>query len=116
VAQHLCRRRVPQHMCAFGRAHNASPLHHAFHRGRPTAEGQFEVFVGQRRLLACQKIKLDPVPCSIWDDISTRDAVAMSLAENLLRADMLPLDKAYAIKALYDLYRSYGRVAKETSS
>src|SRR5271169_4980989 len=33
MAQHLGRRRVPQDMCAFGRAHNPSPLHRASHRG-----------------------------------------------------------------------------------
>lgn len=33
MAQHLGRRRVPQDMCAFGRAHDPSPLHRASHRG-----------------------------------------------------------------------------------
>jgi hypothetical protein len=34
MTQHLGRRCVSQDMCAFGRAHNTSPLHRASHRGR----------------------------------------------------------------------------------
>jgi ParB family chromosome partitioning protein len=79
---------------------------------RPTADGHFEVLVGQRRLLACRKIALDPVPCLVRDDLGDTDAVALSLVENVHRADMHPLDKARALKALYERYQSYERVAR----
>lgn len=82
---------------------------------RPSAEGRYEVLVGQRRLLACRKIKLDPVPCLLRDDLGDTDAVALSLVENVHRADMHPLDKARALKALYDRHQSYERVARETA-
>jgi ParB family transcriptional regulator, chromosome partitioning protein len=82
---------------------------------RPAPDGQFEVLVGQRRLLACRKIGLDPVPCLVRDDLGDTDAVALSLVENVHRADMHPLDKAYALKALYDRYQSYERVAREAA-
>jgi ParB family chromosome partitioning protein len=82
---------------------------------RPIAGDKFEVIAGQRRLLACQKVHLDPVPCLVRDDIDDTDAVAISLVENVHRADMNPLDKARALKALYDRYNSYERVAKETA-
>jgi ParB family chromosome partitioning protein len=79
---------------------------------RPIADGRFEVLVGQRRLLACRKIGLDPVPCLVRDDLDDTDAVALSLVENVHRADMHPLDKAHALKALYDRCQSYERVAE----
>ena len=79
---------------------------------RPTPDGQFEVLVGQRRLLACRKIGLDPVPCLVREDLNDTDAVALSLVENVHRADMHPLDKAHALKALYDSCQSYERVAQ----
>lgn len=82
---------------------------------RPTGDGRFEILVGQRRLLACRKIGLDPVPCLVRDDLGDADAVALSLVENVHRADMHPLDKAYALKALYDRYQSYDRVARESA-
>ena len=82
---------------------------------RPRDDGHYEVLVGQRRLLACRRIKLDPVPCLVRDDLGDTDAVALSLVENVHRADMNPLDKARALKALYDQHHSYERVARETA-
>jgi len=81
---------------------------------RPGSGGRYEVVIGQRRLLACQQIGYDPVPCRVYDDLTDADAVALSLVENVHRADMHPIDKARALKALHDRYRSYERVAKET--
>lgn len=78
-------------------------------------DGRYEVLVGQRRLLACRKLSLDPVPCLVRDDLGDTDAVALSLVENVHRADMHPLDKAQALKALYERHQSYERVARETA-
>jgi ParB family chromosome partitioning protein len=82
---------------------------------RPAPDGRYEVVVGQRRFLACQKAGYDPIPCRIRDDLDDTDAVTLSLVENVHRADMNPLDKARALKSLYDRHQSYARVAKETS-
>lgn len=82
---------------------------------RPASAGRWEVLVGQRRLLACRQIRYDPVPCLVRDDADDADALALSLIENVHRADMHPLDKANALKAMYERYRSYERVAKETA-
>jgi len=82
---------------------------------RPLPDGRYEVLVGQRRLLACRKLALDPVPCLVREDLADTDAVALSLVENVHRADMHPLDKAHALKALYDRHGSYERVARETA-
>jgi ParB/RepB/Spo0J family partition protein len=82
---------------------------------RSTGDGRYGVLVGQRRLLACRKIGLDPIPCLLRDDLGDADAVTLSLVENVHRADMHPLDKARALKALYDRHQSYERVAKESA-
>jgi len=82
---------------------------------RPAAGGRYEVIVGQRRFLAGRKIRHDPISCVVRDDVDDADAVTISLVENVHRADMNPLDKARALKAIYDRYNSYPRVAKETS-
>jgi ParB/RepB/Spo0J family partition protein len=81
---------------------------------RATGNGDYEVISGQRRLLACQKINLDPVPCLVRDDLGDADAQTVSLVENVHRADMHPLDKASAIKALFDLHGSHDQVSKQT--
>ena len=82
---------------------------------RQISQGRFEVLAGQRRLRACQQIGLDQVPCLIRDNVEDSEAVALSLIENVHRADMNPLDKAKALKALYERYGSYERAAKETA-
>ena len=81
---------------------------------RRTADGRYEVLVGQRRLLACCEAGLDPVPCLLRDDLDDADALTLSLVENVHRADMHPLDKAHALKALFDRHQSCERLAKET--
>jgi ParB family chromosome partitioning protein len=82
---------------------------------RPGLDGRHEVLIGQRRLLACQQMGLDPVPCLIRDDLDDADAIALSLIENVHRADMHPLDKARALNTMYERYGSYEQVAKETA-
>lgn len=82
---------------------------------RPASKGRYEVIVGQRRFPACQKARYDPVPCLVRDDLDDADAVTISLVEDVHRADMNPLDKARALKSLYDRRKSYERVAGETS-
>jgi ParB family chromosome partitioning protein len=82
---------------------------------RQVSLGRFEVLAGQRRLRACQQIGFDRIPCLVRDNVEDSEAVAISLIENVHRADMNPLDKARALKALYDRYGSYERAAKETA-
>ncbi|MDE2111423.1 MAG: ParB/RepB/Spo0J family partition protein [Alphaproteobacteria bacterium] len=81
---------------------------------RSMAGGNYEVIVGQRRLLACQHIGHTPVLCVIRDDLNDSDAATVSLIENVQRADMHPLDKAKALQNLYEAKGSFESVAKET--
>jgi ParB/RepB/Spo0J family partition protein len=76
--------------------------------------GKFDLIAGQRRLLACKKIGMSTIPAIIRDDLSDTDATILSLVENVHRADMNPLDKARAYSTIYDKYKDYNRVAKET--
>lgn len=82
---------------------------------RQVSEGRFEVLAGQRRFRACQQIGFDRVPCLVRDNVEDSEAVALSFIENVHRADMNPLDKAKALKALFERYGSYERAAKETA-
>ena len=79
---------------------------------RSAPAGRYEVVAGQRRLLACRKTGLGPIPCIVREDLDETDAMTLSLAENVHRADMHPLDKARALKALYDRHGSYERAAR----
>ncbi len=55
-----------------------------------TAEAGFELIAGQRRLLACRKLGWGTIPAIVRTDLDDADATAISLIENVHRADMHP--------------------------
>jgi len=77
--------------------------------------GQFDLIAGQRRFIACRRLGLKTIPAIIREKMDDTDATILSLIENIHRADMNPIDKARAYKAIYDKYGNYDKVAKETS-
>ena len=81
---------------------------------RPTPGGQYDLIAGQRRFLACRLLGMQTISASIRDDLDDTDATAVSLIENVQRADISPIDKARAYSAIYARYGSEKRVAKET--
>jgi ParB family transcriptional regulator, chromosome partitioning protein len=82
---------------------------------RATASGSYELIAGQRRLLACKRLGMTSIPALIRSQMDDGDAVAISLIENVHRAEMNPLDKARAFAALRDRYGGdIARVSKET--
>jgi ParB/RepB/Spo0J family partition protein len=81
---------------------------------RKVNSGQYEIISGQRRYLASKKIKNDPVSCIVRQNVDDSNALTLSLVENVHRADMSPIDKAEAIKSLYDELNSQKKVAQET--
>jgi len=81
---------------------------------RKIKNGKYDLVVGQRRFLACKKIGLQTIHSIIRDELNDTDATIISLIENVQRADMNPLDKAKAYKIIYEKYKDYKKVAKET--
>lgn len=76
---------------------------------------RYELITGQRRLLACRKLSWRIIPCFVRDDLSDEEATAISLMENVHRAEMNPIDKANALYSLLEHHKKdIGRVAKET--
>lgn len=78
---------------------------------RQVGNGRFEVVAGQRRVSACRFLGWAQVPAlvRVLDDA---EAVAASLAENVQRADMDPMDKARAVAALEEMFGSIPAVAR----
>jgi len=81
---------------------------------RKNDDETYALIAGQRRFLACQKLKLGTIPAIIRDVSDDTDATIISLVENVHRADMHPIDKARAYQKIYEKYRDYNTVAKET--
>lgn len=78
------------------------------------ANGKYALIAGQRRLLACKSLKWPAIPAIVRDTMTEADATAVSLVENVHRADMNPLDKAKAFKMLSDQFGDLQQVSRET--
>ena len=61
---------------------------------RSLGDGSYEIVAGQRRYLACKQLGMPAIPAIVRDQVSETGAIALSLIENVQRADMHPLDKA----------------------
>jgi len=77
-------------------------------------DGTYDLIAGQRRFLACKKIGWDTIPAIIREKMDDTDATIISLIENVHRADMSPIDKAKAYQKIYEKYKDYDKVARET--
>jgi ParB family chromosome partitioning protein len=79
-----------------------------------TPDGRFALVAGQRRLMAHKHLGRETIPAIVHEEMSDEDATAVSLVENVHRADMNPRDKAMAFKALVDQLGSVQAVSKAT--
>jgi ParB family chromosome partitioning protein len=76
---------------------------------------RYELIVGQRRYIACRKLGWKTIPAIVRSDLTNNDATAVSLIENVHRAEMNPIDKANALKQLLKHHgNDYKKVSKET--
>lgn len=79
-------------------------------------DGRFALVAGQRRLLAHKYLGRATIEALVRQEMSEQDATAVSLVENLHRADMNPRDKASAFKSLLDDLGSIQAVSRVTGS
>jgi ParB family transcriptional regulator, chromosome partitioning protein len=66
---------------------------------RPASGGNYELIAGERRLRAARLAELEIVPV-IVRELSDRDALEMSLVENLLRENLNPIEEGSAFSRL----------------
>jgi ParB family transcriptional regulator, chromosome partitioning protein len=78
------------------------------------ADDRYALIAGQRRLSACKRLGWPAIPAIVRDSMSDADATAVSLIENVHRADMNPRDKAVAFNALYERLGDMQAVSRET--
>lgn len=78
------------------------------------SDGRYALIAGQRRFLACRKLGRATISAVVRDTMDAADATAISLVENVHRADMNPRDKAVAFKALFNKFGDLASVSRET--
>ena len=75
---------------------------------------RYGLVAGQRRLLACKHLGMKSISAIVRDSMSASDATAISLVENVHRADMNPTDKARAYQTLHEKFGDLASVSRET--
>ncbi len=66
-------------------------------RRRP--DGDYEIIAGERRFRAAQLLKLERVPVVVRD-VSDREALVLSIVENIQREELNPIEEAQAFSRL----------------
>lgn len=67
---------------------------------RPDGD-KFLIVAGHRRFAAASRVGLENIPCCVYEK-GAAAGVEMSLAENLFRTDLTPVEQASAIKDILD--------------
>lgn len=65
----------------------------------PTEDGDYQLVAGERRLLACRKLKMQEVP-AILTSMDEERSSALALIENIQRCDLNFFEEAMAIQKL----------------
>jgi ParB family chromosome partitioning protein len=79
---------------------------------RPRAAGGYELVAGERRWRAAREAGLDTLPALVRDT-DDRESLLLSLAENVAREDLSPVEEARAYAALVDEFElSLGELAE----
>jgi len=76
---------------------------------------KYELFIGQRRYVACKELGEEKIPARIYDkdSLSGQDQMILSLSENIQRRPLNKGDEIKAITKLYDELGSTERVVEE---
>ncbi|MFW6163072.1 MAG: ParB/RepB/Spo0J family partition protein [Planctomycetota bacterium] len=70
-------------------------------RPHPEGDGVYEIVVGERRYTAARRAGLEAVPC-IVRALDDRQTFLVSVAENVAREDLNPIDEAAAYRRVLD--------------
>ncbi len=79
---------------------------------RPTADGDYELVSGHRRLAACQQLELEAMPVVVRE-MTDDEAVIAMVDANLQREHILPSEKAFAYKMKRDAMEHQGSTSPQ---
>src|SRR5262249_21185411 len=75
----------------------------------PDGDG-FVIVAGERRYRAAKQAKLKEVPAQVRD--ADGDALTLAVAENVIRADLTPVEEAEAYRRLHEEHGDAAKVAR----
>ena len=80
---------------------------------RASADGRYEVIVGERRLRAAKLLGWAAIDAIVRPGVSNQDAALKGVIENLQRVDLNPLERAQGYKRLADNGLSQEQIAEK---
>ena len=80
---------------------------------RASADGSYELIVGERRLRAAKLLGWAAIDAIIRPGVSDQDAALQGVIENLQRVDLNPLERAQGYKRLADIGLSQEQIAEK---
>ena len=79
---------------------------------RPLTDGQYEMISGHRRLHATSLAGLTTIP-SIIKDMTDSEAILYMVDSNVQREEILPSERAFALKMKYDVIKNQKKSGTE---
>ena len=76
----------------------------------PDGDGRFTIIAGERRYRAAKAARLREVPAQVRD--ADGEALTLAVAENVIRADLTPVEEARAYQRLADEHGGAAKVAR----
>ncbi|MGH3042108.1 MAG: ParB/RepB/Spo0J family partition protein, partial [Gaiellaceae bacterium] len=76
----------------------------------PDGDGRFTIIAGERRYRAAKQAKLREVPAQVRE--ADGEALTLAVAENVIRADLTPVEEARAYQRLVDDHGDAAKVAR----
>ena len=74
---------------------------------RPKDDGRYEMISGHRRKFACNKLRIETIPCLV-KNLTDDEATIFMVDSNLQREKLLPSEKAFAYKMKYEALKHQG--------
>ncbi len=86
------------------------------HNPDGSIETRYELIAGERRLRASRLANLSQVPCVIRIGDDNRDKLELAVIENVIRADLNPVERAMAYHQLAEEFKiTFAEIAKKVS-
>ena len=82
-------------------------------RGRTAGPLHYQIVAGERRWRAAQIAGLETIPAIVRGDLDNRSALVLQIIENVLRADMNPMEEARAYQRLIETGLTVAEVSQQ---
>ena len=80
----------------------------------PEKPGQYRVLIGHRRLAAAREAGLETLPCTVVQNMTHSEQIAVMLAENMQRADLTLMEQVEGIQMMLELGETVQSISEKT--